>query len=545
MHTNSGRNVLSIPELLHHICSFSKPADLVHLCQTCRSVFHVTVPFVWETLNGIHKLLALLPNATISRPDHRSGRSLLHITLPGPNDTSFERFDFYAPYVKHLDVFGNSTYYSDICGWDLLSERARTRPLLPKLLSMTVREYFGYPLDEEQLCRISDLISPSLISYWSEPVSDDLLALRIPKAAVMALLDPMVERCTSIKRLAIYPKAGSQVCLDLPASFGSRAFHHLRELSGSAALVATDVIEVVGSLPQLEYLAIRAFNQFLPPFPEGLPPTSFPALKHLFFSTWFLNDALELPRLQTLLCRLQCLELHVDIFAIDQELEDDQDIIILCHDMISAWLDRTLCLRKLYVDFDPDNNDCEVINLTHRPIITRITELQIETLHLNGIALGVSILRDPLLDWSHLRELHLPQQPVTSENLHNFAVLPSLVHLKLSLRLSDKAILPDEIWENRLLHTLESSEPSVHTCAFENADYVARMLLEIWPNLHEIRCDESSIPSHRDKQSACTVLNRQVALLRRDTLANRHDSEGQGLVNSHSLTVEETVGSPA
>ncbi|KAG9102568.1 hypothetical protein FRC06_001762 [Ceratobasidium sp. 370] len=220
---------------------------------------------------------------------------------------------------------------------------------------MTVREYFSDPLDEEQLCQISDLISPSLVSYWSEPVSDDSWANRVPKAAVMALLDPVVERCTSIERLAIYPKAGSQVCLDLPASFGSRAFCHLRELSGSAALVATDVIEVIGSLPQLEYLAIRAFNQFLPPFPEKLPPTSFPALKHLFFSTWFLNDALELPRLQTLLCRLQFLELHVDVFAIDQELEGDQDIVTLSYNMISAWLENAIRLRKLHVDHDKNN----------------------------------------------------------------------------------------------------------------------------------------------------------------------------------------------
>ncbi|KAG8743228.1 hypothetical protein FRC10_000229 [Ceratobasidium sp. 414] len=540
MNAKPGHSVIYTPELLHYICSFAQPSDLVHLCQTCQSVFSVTVPFIWETLNGVHKLLALLPNVTISRPDHRGGRSLIHITLPDPSHTSFERFDLYASYVKHVHVFGNNTYYSDISGWNLLSERARTRPLLPKLLSITVREYFSAPLDEEQLCQISDLISPSLISYWSEPVSGDQWANRLPKAQVMVLLDSMVERCTAIKRLAIYAKAGSQVCFDLPASFGSRAFHHLRELSGSAALVATDVIEIIGALPQLEYLAIRTFNQFLPPFPEELPPTSFPALKHLFFSTWFLNDAYELPRLHSLLSRFEFLELHIDVFAVDEESENDQDIITQSYNVISAWLERTFCLRKLHVDFDPDNNGCEIIDLTHKPIMTRITELQIETLHLNGISLGVHIFQDPLLDWSHLKELHLPQQHVTLGNLHNFAALPSLVHLKLSLNLSDKAVLPDQIWENRLLHTLESSEPSKYTCYFRLADDVASMLLKIWPNLREIRCDEPQTPEDHGKQTACTMLDTRIAFMRRATLGNvqvdQHVPKGQ----DHSLDVEET-----
>ncbi|KAG8726139.1 hypothetical protein FRC12_023662 [Ceratobasidium sp. 428] len=300
------------------------------------------MPFVWETVHGIHKLLALLPNVTISRPDDLGHKVVLYINLPDPDGTSFERFDYYAPLVKHLSFFGNNTYYPDLAGWELLSERARKQPLFPNLLSLTVPEHFHEPLSEEQLCQISDLISPSLVAYWSVPIPSALLPLRVPKTAALVILDPLVERCSVIQCLAIYPKAGSQICQDLPASFGSLPFSHLRELSGSAALVASDLLVVIGALPQLESLSIHGFNQYLPPLPDELPGTSFPALKHLYFSTLYSEDALGLAQLEHLLCRLEFLELQVDLYAMDEDLDGDERALALTQDIMSAWLEKTL-----------------------------------------------------------------------------------------------------------------------------------------------------------------------------------------------------------
>jgi hypothetical protein len=190
--------------------------------------------------------------------------------LPHSTFTSFERFNLYAPYVKHLNIYGDDAYYSDISGWDILSERAHLRPLLPNLLSITMRTGFSDPHGEEQVTWIADLISPSLISFRSELEGYDESPARMPKVAVMVLLDSIIERCAALEHLAIYPKAGSHMCLDLPAAFGSLPFSSLRELSGSAALVGAGVLEVIGALPHLETLSINAFNQYLPDLPLSL-----------------------------------------------------------------------------------------------------------------------------------------------------------------------------------------------------------------------------------------------------------------------------------
>ncbi|KAG9118309.1 hypothetical protein FRC07_007241, partial [Ceratobasidium sp. 392] len=272
----------------------------------------------------------------------------------------------------------------------------------------------------------------------------------------MALLDPMVERCSTIKRLAIYPKAGSQVCLDLPASFGSQAFHHLRVLSGSAALVAPDVLEVIGTMPQLEHLAIHALNQFLPALDNNLSPASFPALKRLLFGTWYLGDMRELAQLQPLLCRLEGLELQVDMFVISEELGSDEDINDAIQETLAIWLEKTICLRKLSVNLDPEGNNYELIDLSHPSTFLKlITEHQIEFLYLNGTRLDTNQFQLLEFNWSHLKELRLPQQSIALKEIHIFASLPSLRHLQAQLYLLDDADWPDKIWGSCMFRTLE------------------------------------------------------------------------------------------
>ncbi|KAG8699685.1 hypothetical protein FRC09_006460, partial [Ceratobasidium sp. 395] len=476
MHVDQSHNIFDIPELLSYICGFFEPNELGPFAQTCHTVFRVTVPILWETVNGVHKLLALLPNVSI-RHTYEPGYTLqLHIDLPDPSNTSFERFDYYASLVKHLDVFGDGTRYLDAYGWDLLSQRARTQTLLPHLLSITVREDIRQPFSEEQLHQVNDLISPSLVSYWYKQNYDGMFSHYVPETAVTVLLDTLLERCSTVTRLAIYPKTGSQVCRDLPAAFASQAFSHLRVLSGGVALAASDLLVVIGTLPQLEHFIIRGCNQRLPPLPEELRIASFPALKHLFFSTWRPGDALKLAHLGPLLCRLEFLELELEPCPVDEHPDVEYErLLSLINNVVPFWLENTVCLRTLFVDVDPYGNKSRATAIAHHSskILSRITELRIQKLHLNSLRLNPQIFRNHF-DWSYLKELHLPDQYVPNlENLHCFAALPCLEYLKVLLRLSVPVALPDEIRGNRQLRTIESSRASRYTCVFQDVGLIA------------------------------------------------------------------------
>ncbi|KAG8737864.1 hypothetical protein FRC12_016994 [Ceratobasidium sp. 428] len=477
------------------------------------------MPILWETVNGVHKLLALLPNVLIRKTYEAGHVTQLHIMLPNPSNTNFGRFDYYASLVKHLNVFGDGTCYLGIHGWDLLSKRAHAQTLFPNLLSITVQEYFPEPYSEEQLRQVLDLISPSLVSYWYQQPTIKTFPLRASKTEVMALFDLLIERCSIIKRLAIYP-GGSQVYRNLPTAFASQPLSHLRELSGSAALVASDLLVVIGALPRLEYLAIHACDLYLPPLPEELPLASFPALKRLFFSTWYLEDALKLAQLKPLLCQLEFLELKLEPHVADEGPGARKHILALTHTVLSFWLENTVCLRTLYMNVDPYGNRSEVPDFARLPkILKRITELQIQTLHLNGLSINPVIFHNHL-DWSHLKNLHLPDQYVSLWRLCRFAALPCLEYLKVWLGISDKFAVPDEIWENRQLRTIESSWPILYSRVFQDVDVVASMLLKTWPNLLEVRCDESNMSQTGVRETACIALNKRIAYMRNEILTN-------------------------
>ncbi|KAG8750688.1 hypothetical protein FRC12_012761 [Ceratobasidium sp. 428] len=481
------------------------------------------MPILWETVNGVHKLLTLLPNVSI-RHIYEPGYTLrLHIDLPDPNNTSFERFDYYASLVKHLDVFGDGTRYLNAYGWHLLSQRARTQTLLPNLLSITVREDIRQPFSEEQLHQVSGLISPSLVSYWYKQNYDRMLSHCVPGTAVTVLLDTLLERCSTITRLAIYPKTGSQVCRDLPAAFASQAFSHLRVLSGGVALAASDLLAVIGTLPQLEHFIIRGCDQRLPPLPEELPIASFPALKRLFFSTYRPRDAFKLAHLEPLLCQLKFLELELEPYPVDEDPDAGYErLLALICDVIPFWLEKTACLQTLFVDIDPYGDRPRATNIAQYPlkIFDKITELQIQRLHLHNLMLDPRIFPNHF-DWLHLKELYLPDQYVPHlGNLYYFAALPCLEYLQVQLRLSDHVALPDEIWGNRQLRTIESSRASQYTCVFQDVNLVAGALLKIWPNLLEVRCDESIISQTDVPETACTVLNKRIAYMGKEILTN-------------------------
>ena len=53
--------VLELPELVSLICNYSETADLVKLLRVSRNLFHCVAPLIWRDLDGVTKLLDLIP----------------------------------------------------------------------------------------------------------------------------------------------------------------------------------------------------------------------------------------------------------------------------------------------------------------------------------------------------------------------------------------------------------------------------------------------------------------------------------------------------
>ncbi|KAF8604435.1 hypothetical protein BDV93DRAFT_606117 [Ceratobasidium sp. AG-I] len=481
----ASRNVLNTPELLSHICTFSRPLDLVRLCRASRSAFHTTMPLIWRNVDGAHNLLALLPGTHVSKPNYQKGRYYRRITLPDTNLTTFERFNFYAPFVRHLSVYSKNTYYSEVVNPDILSQHARLRPLLPNLLSITMQTKCADYHSADQLSWIADFISPSLISFWSDLDLNIAWPGRIPELAILVLLDPILERCTAIERLAIYPRAGSMESYELRPALGSSTFSHLRELSGSATLAGVHMLQAVSMLPQLERLSILASYQYFPEVPTELPPGSFPKLKHLTLNTRFLEDALSIATMRPMLCRLTSLDVCIDPFT---NWDGVSDFTVGILGVVLVFLENSPRLRKFVFNTDPDENGYVPLIVYEQTLLTHLARL--ESLSLTSIILGPSAFQEPEMDWSSLKELNLPaQHAVLETHLPYFAKIKCLERLTLSLYHGNNDIKPLSIpVSNVSLDTLESKTKPEEWCKPEQVDEVARFLLSIWPSLRRVVC---------------------------------------------------------
>jgi hypothetical protein len=180
-------------------------------------------------------------------------------------------------------------------------------------------------------------------------------------------------------------------------------------------------------------------------------------LNRLSINTIYLDDALALANLRPMLHKIKVVELLIDPFAADEFPVDLFDAI---YNTVLRYLENTICLRKFFLDLDPDSNGYELPSFDHKPILVRMTELQLEVLSLSGVDLNESVFRDPDLDWSHLKELHLPWHWASLDTLSRFVVIPNLEYLTLALQLPGRAVeFPNEIAPNYLLRTLGNSFP--------------------------------------------------------------------------------------
>jgi hypothetical protein len=231
------------------------------------------------------------------------------------------------------------------------------------------------------------------------------------------------------------------------------------------------MLQAISMLPQLERLSILAAYQYFPEHPTELPPGCFPMLKHLALNTLFLEDALAVANLKPMLRQLRSLDVCFDPFTNWDEVSDFSAGV---PGLILTFLENSPELREFVLNTDPDENNYEPLLIREKPILSQLARL--ESLTLTSVIVGPSAFEDPELDWSSLRELHLPvQDAIVWSHLPDFAKIPKLESLTLTLYQQEFEIQPfSGPASNLMLHTVESKSSRYVWCKPGQMDQVAR-----------------------------------------------------------------------
>ncbi|CAE6451814.1 unnamed protein product [Rhizoctonia solani] len=304
--------IFTVNELLSLICTNCDSHTRTTLARTSRSWFETSAPILWGNLQGVHKILVLLPGAVIGRvgPTELPPQDL-HLALKA---VDFTRFNVYAPIVKHLTIYDPSdakrrieTWYN----WGFIQYLYQQQLLFPNLISLTINQPTGNgPLNRRQ---------PNPLGYeqWVTAFTSSALQAvhaplvlkpglppypsSVPLASASLAVERLARRGKYLRSLEIYPMASSSelnsmgqgpafegpigVQIETPyqkfySSFESLS--QLRELSTTAIVFETSMFRALANLPYLESLSVHNVSYQLPEFHPGLvPSSSFPQLTRL------------------------------------------------------------------------------------------------------------------------------------------------------------------------------------------------------------------------------------------------------------------------
>ncbi|KAF8593327.1 hypothetical protein BDV93DRAFT_529918 [Ceratobasidium sp. AG-I] len=257
------------------------------LLTVSRKSFYGAAPLIWKEVLGVEKLLDLLPRLDVNE--------LMEIGHKHPqpcNQDELARFAIYAPFVQKLE--SNTETETGSLGWELLISRVPARPLLPNLRVLAIssqrrgeRNYRIIEYVDAFLCpTLSAICTTQGYNMWMNPFKARDLLVRMmaicPGLTKLSVLPGNSRLLDSLPLLSPYSPAN----LFAPIS----QFHDLRVLHGSSAILNSDVLQLLGSLPSLESLG--AYSPFTDYEMDdeilianlALPDHSFPALRRLEIS---------------------------------------------------------------------------------------------------------------------------------------------------------------------------------------------------------------------------------------------------------------------
>ncbi|KAG9084286.1 hypothetical protein FS749_005336, partial [Ceratobasidium sp. UAMH 11750] len=230
--------------------------------------FYAAAPFVWQDHVDVLDLLALLPGVTFQRNKDKIVE-FVELPLSLPNRS---RFEFYAPYVKSLEIYPKHYFTMKI--WDPLRAWSSQNPILPNLSSLKIHTN-NAPVDQDiiQIGWITSFLVPSIVELRIVPGDADNLALALTCTAGSVILRS-TRQSQQVQFLLglLEPK---------PFRYYLSLLDMLCELETSTMLLESESFRVIGSLPNLGCLTLYSTYKNPTLRDITLLDGSFPVLRRL------------------------------------------------------------------------------------------------------------------------------------------------------------------------------------------------------------------------------------------------------------------------
>ncbi|KAG8775018.1 hypothetical protein FRC12_001708 [Ceratobasidium sp. 428] len=282
------KSIFDSPSIVKLINAYLNSKDGACLARSSRQLFQTIMPLLWERVEGLGQIFALLP-ANDTKNEEGQSQTLTE------NDLS--RFNVYAFWIKQLEVCKNYKTPKYVPQSNALSRYSATRTLLPNITSISST----CSAHSASISWVLPFLSPSLIRLEFFNFSH-ICHPELAMVDSLALLHVLSETCPKLQKLAFHPDpedkeptphayALERLSGDSKSKFEDQLRHGLGSFITNTpplvSLASSDVIldgacfETISTWPLLESLAIDLGSDRhkyeLPKFGD----TAFPSLKRL------------------------------------------------------------------------------------------------------------------------------------------------------------------------------------------------------------------------------------------------------------------------
>ncbi|QRV74911.1 hypothetical protein RhiJN_02926 [Ceratobasidium sp. AG-Ba] len=279
---------------------------------------------VWKKLEGIHKLLLLIPGVEILSGSGLLLRYTRRIVIPEDVSSDLSRLSIYALLVRSLQIFESEYQAYSIDSWANLAAYLPFlgRSFLPNLQCLIVNSSASLIVG---MSWVGIFLSPSLVEI-ELPTNSENSQAWIPESEASALLASVAVRCPSLRAITILPRSDEERGGSGPRrSMATFSYEYITSMTSLQALtigkymIQPKSLKNIGLLPALQTLAIHDPPEkvALAVFDARLPEHLFPSLRHLQLHRINACEIALLWRIDTLVKRLT----HVDIKTVSPEKE--------------------------------------------------------------------------------------------------------------------------------------------------------------------------------------------------------------------------------
>ncbi|KAG8736143.1 hypothetical protein FRC10_009651 [Ceratobasidium sp. 414] len=549
------KSIFDIPELVKLIQVYLSLRDSVRLARSGHSLFQTVMPSLWEHIDGVSQLIALLPALNDASKRKRRGET------PGKTltENDFSRFDVYAPWVKHLEVCQKTP--PKVQQLDALFQHSATRVLLPNLRSITCTNTDG----SADLIWVLPFLSPSLLRVEFAITG----FTRIPDLSMRessVLLHLLAERCRELQTLSIPAKADknktapglyalkyvsdddkAKVKDEFQLGLGPfiTRIHPLINLSSTAEIFDAACFGTISTWPLLESLTItmdphkRDYT-----FPE-LDTNAFPSLKHLaLYRIPDMNMFQMIWAASALIKKLTSIRLlpSPKFFSDSNTKFSDTLVDVLSILAEQSPLLEDLWLRVLHPELDRPSYDITLVTLA------ALQKLPLHTLYIEGVNFvdhpfsGSDIDDNEFVGkrfgfikhfatfFPALRQLGFPNHPVAWTDSRMFcSQISQLESLRLDFELGsfpwDLEIDLNEVprYRRSPFRTIEANFLGIGENEYEKGimvfdyDYAlqhANYIFSLWPNVQIVaQVDEDESEDRTSHKKMIALINDHLAAL--------------------------------